>query len=171
VPLVQGSIRYLYKCRNGITCSAKAIGEMAAFVASVIPQVHKCSATAAATIATAADPAAYTCTDASSCTGSSNDFTKVKKAFEECYPSMGITCKLVGGLYDKDELKYEELAAPCSDLSTADEKDELSTGGIIGIAVGGGLAVLFLLCLCLVICREKAGKPIFTNLVDSKPSA
>merc|ERR1711904_594334 len=36
VPLIQGSLRYAHKCRNGITCTAKSLGELAAFVASVL---------------------------------------------------------------------------------------------------------------------------------------
>merc|ERR1712178_59469 len=42
--------------------------------------------------------------------------------------------------------------------------DELSTGGIVGIAVGAGAAALLLLCVLYMIKKEKAGEPVFTSI-------
>jgi hypothetical protein len=167
VPLVQGSLRYAYYCRNGIACSAKALGELAAFVTSVIPQVHACSADAAATIAAAANPSAYTCTDSTTCTGTTNDFAATRAAFEQCYTAMGITCAMVGALYDKNALEYYG-APPCSDASTASD-DNNNT--VIGIAVGAGIAGVALLFLLYVISKERSGTPIFLNLAKNGGAA
>jgi len=59
-----------------------------------------------------------------------------------------------------------------SATQSSSSNDDLSTGAIVGIAVAAGAAVLFLLCTVCLICREKQGKPIFTNLESpSKTSA
>jgi hypothetical protein len=164
VPLVQGSLRYSWYCRNGQTCTAKAIGELAAFAAAILPQVHNCSATAAATIATAANPSSYTCASSGSCSGSNNDFSAVKKAFESCYPTMGMTCAMVGGLYDKNNLAYYENTSPCSDSSTSSDSDDMPIGAVIGIAAAAGVALILALFMCHIIRKEKAGTPIFATL-------
>ena len=44
----------------------------------------------------------------------------------------------------------------------------LSTGALIGIIVGAALAVIFLLIICYMYKKEKAGTPMFTTIVASK---
>lgn len=97
VPLIQGSLRYSWYCRTGASCSAKQVGELAAFATAVVPQVHACSASAAALIATAANPNSFTCESATVCRSTVTDFGAIKAAFESCYTNLGATCKMVGG--------------------------------------------------------------------------
>jgi len=52
------------------------------------------------------------------------------------------------------------------------EKEEvLSTGAIVGIAIAAVVAVAAVAFALLLICKEKSGKPMFTNIEDVKPPA
>ena len=55
-------------------------------------------------------------------------------------------------------------APPGSVASIINTLFELPAGAIVGIIAAVVLAVLFFFCLVCLICREKAGKPIFTDL-------
>jgi len=101
VPLVQGSLRYAYRLGN-LGGGFKERGEAAAFTAAVVPRVHACSATDAATIMANMKVGAI-----------STDFEAVKKAFEKNYGCMNILCKEVGGLWNDAESKYFDGAEPC----------------------------------------------------------
>jgi len=153
VPLVQGSLRYAYKMA-ALSGGAKERAEGAIFAAAVLPQVHACSATAAKTI--------Y---DNMNINGGTVDFNAVKSAFEGCYSAMGIKCSEVGGLWNSGTSAYYNdngfNAAPCVDASDA----ALPAGALAGIIIAAVIAVLALACVCVLIRREKKGKPIFTSLV------
>jgi hypothetical protein len=174
VPLVQGTLRYSNYCDNGKECTAKAIGEFTAFAFSVLPQVHACDAAAATLIATAANPASYTCTSSDVCSGSSNDFAAIKVAFESCYSDMGITCAQVGGLYDADNLAYLAGKEPCVDNppvtvtvagAAGETTNKLEGGGLVAIIVCGALAALCAMIVVFIYCKEKnSGKPIFNKM-------
>merc|ERR1712194_826225 len=71
---------------------------------------------------------------------------------------------------------FMEFDLPLANLYPAPEKssDSLSDGEMAGIAVGAvlGAALLALLAfVCVMIAREKQGKPIFSNLVTAKVDA
>jgi len=154
VPLVQGSLRYAYKMA-ALSGGAKERAEGALFAAAVLPQVHACSASAAKTI--------Y---DNMKVNGATVDFNAVKSAFEGCYTAMGITCADVGGLWNSGTSAYYNdngfNAAPCADASTT---GALPGGAIAGIIIAAVIAVLALLCVCVLVRNEKKGQPIFTSLV------
>ena len=60
----------------------------------------------------------------------------------------------------------EAVSAPL--VSDGSAAAGLSGGALAGIAIAAVLAVLFFLCLVCLIQKEKAGKPIFTNLEKPK---
>jgi hypothetical protein len=173
VPLIQGSLRYAYKCDKSATCSQDAVGELAIFVAAVIPQVHDCNPTAANTIATSALPSAHTCTSTSSCTSSVTDFAAVKAAFESCYSAMGVTCSQVGGLWDGATSQYMSThgdASPCGDWQASDGKTEekIPSWGVAVVICLAVLMVMVCLGFLLLIMREKQGKPIFLSMTKAQ---
>jgi len=134
----------------------------------VLPQVHACNAAHATTIHTELVGKLATGTV---------DFTAVKAAFEACYPTMfpdiALRCAAVGRYGGSDG-----VSGPSTDAKTAicvdavpSTSSSMSTGAAIGIAAGCGFAVLFLLLLCCVIQKEKAGTPLFTPLAKPGTSA
>jgi len=175
IPLIQGTLRYAYK--QATTTPSKPMkekGEGAIFAAAVLPQVHACNPEHAKTI--------YDNMNINY--AGTIDHTAVKAAFEACYADMGVTCADIGGLWNGNAY-YSDTgsaatpsvpgttydASPCVDPTTTNSS-ELSTGAIAGIAVGAGVALIFLLCLCFVINKERNGTPLFTPLTaGSKPSA
>jgi hypothetical protein len=166
VPLIQGTLRYAYKVAylSGAT-TEKAEG--VTFAAAILPRVHFCSPTDAATIR-----------DNMKLTAASTDFAAVKTAFENNYACMNITCADIGGLWFSSNDDYYEHAEPCSDVVPVDPttitvtETELSTGGLIGMIVGIALAVVFLLCIIMIYCKEKSsGKPVFYSLEGKSGAA
>merc|ERR1712032_1177998 len=163
IPLIQGTLRYAYKI-DKMSGGDKEKGEGAIFAAAIVPRVHNCNAADADAI--------YN----NMFLGASTSFAAVKKAFENNYACMKITCEEVGGLWNKAENKYYAGAEPCKSAGGAastgtgtvktEDKDSLP-----GWALGVIIAVCVLLALCcvgivLVIVREKVyGKPAFTPFV------
>jgi len=109
VPLIQGTLRYGYKV-DRLEEGEKGQAEGAVFAAAVLPRVHACSATDAKII--------YDNMGVSD--SPMTDFVAVKKAFENNYNCMGLTCEMVGGLLENEE--YYEDAAPCGGGSSSDEE-------------------------------------------------
>jgi len=167
IGLIQGTLRYAYKMA-ALSGGPVEKAEGGIFAAAILPRVHACSAANAKTIydnmnINNANPV---------------DFNAVKKAFEECYPAMGVKCAQVGGLLN-GAVYYNDKgfdASPCTDPSppTAPppapfpSSSALPTGALIGIIVGAALAVIFLLVICYMYKKEKAGTPMFTTIVASK---
>ena len=185
VPLVQGTLRYAYKQSTTTPSNLpKEKGEGAVFAAAVLPQVHACSPTAAATI--------YANMNINN--DGAVDYNAVKAAFEGCYSAMGITCAEVGGLYSSSSSSYYSAtgaaatpanaattydASPCVDPATsstvavAASSDAFSGGALAGIIVGALLSVVLLVFVCMLISKEKAGKPMFYTVQPgaAKPPA
>lgn len=86
IPLVQGTLRYAYKV-DKLEGKEKEKGEGAVFAAAVLPIVNACSEADAATIAKSMNVGA-----------SSTVYADVKKAFENNYECMGISCDDIGQL-------------------------------------------------------------------------
>ena len=104
VPLVQGSLRYAYKVgtTNGVNNipkdqTPKNAAEGATFSAAVLPLVHYCNTASAAVVS---GNLKFGATAFNASTSPLPDFTAVKKAFEDVYACLGITCEQVGGLLD-----------------------------------------------------------------------
>merc|ERR1719421_1009782 len=97
------------------------------------------------------------------------NFNAVKAAFEACYPKMfpdiAKPCAAIGtygGSAGNQDLTSTADTKACVD-PTASSSDD-STTVALAAGIGGGVAGILLLCVLYMICREKSGKPIFTNL-------
>ena len=162
VPLIQGTLRYAYKVKN-LQGTPKEKGEGAIFAAAVLPQVHACSPAHAKTIFDNMRA------DASPTV----DFMAVKRAFEACYSSMGVTCKDVGGLYRDATNGYYmdngDDASPCVDPSSSADDD--STTVAVAAGIGGGVGAVLLLLVIFMIFKEKKGKPLFYDVNTGSKTA
>ena len=137
VPLVQGMLKYAWKAdpAKGDSCDgqagnnaatvaanddgagtdcAKSWAEGWAFAAAVLPQVHKCDATAATTIRANLD--------VTSTAGPMKDgVAAVKAAIEGVYDCLGITCTDVGAFQNSGQVKSGMAActfAPSNDVDS-----------------------------------------------------
>jgi hypothetical protein len=101
VPLVQGTIRYAYKCSKIATgaVSLKSMAEGAVFWMAIAPQVDQCNPAGAATIQ-AAMMRPMTGTIGSAYAGDTDTFKSIMTILQGCYEHMGITCADVGGLIE-----------------------------------------------------------------------
>jgi len=124
VPLVQGTLRYAYKVGKQAGAE-KENSEGAAFAASVLPIVHACSPADAKII--------YDNMMVS--TTPKRDFATVKKAFENNYGCMGITCEMVGTLMEGDK-PYADVEVCSSDGPSRSVVMALSTAlGAFAVAM------------------------------------
>jgi len=176
IPLIQGTIRYArYMGAEGNMGAAKQ-SEAAVFAASVLPMVHACSAADAKIIDD------HTKLVDGRTSGGDAQFTDVKAAFERNYACLGITCADVGGLVVNPGEYYPD-AAPCVEspppppppmpsmppASLSEIAADLPTGALVGIIVAAVVAVFAVVCVLIMVCKERSGSPIFTPL-DVKPS-
>jgi hypothetical protein len=176
IPLVQGTIRYARYMSTGQMGSDKQ-SEAAVFAASVLPMVHACSPADAKIIDD------HTKLVSNRATGTAAQFTETKAAFERNYACMGITCADVGGLYNGDLNAYYPDADPCVEspppppppmpsmppASLSEIAADLPTGALVGIIVAAVVAAFAVVCVLIMVCKERSGSPIFTPL-DVKPS-
>jgi len=181
VPLIQGTLRYAYKCDKVATCTSDAVGEAYIFAAAVLPQLAACDSVKAKTVADMVKPSAFTCTSDSVCTSTTTNFMTIKAAFESCYSAMGVTCSDVGGLYSGGEYLNSagRDASPCQDnlpppaapLAEATKEEVVPTWGVAMILILGALFVTVCCGFLYVIKMEKAGKPIFVSLSKTGAAA
>lgn len=140
IPLIQGTLRYAYlRSKDKATEIDTAIG--AAYAASIVPLVAGCSFQDAVIIH-----------DNMETTATSTDFATVKEAFERHYACLGLTCKDIGGYWDRRS--YFEGAAPCT-------FDVVKTESVPKKAIGWGVGVpLFLIAagVLFCVCRRNSGK-------------
>ena len=147
IPFIQGALKYAYWSGTDDR-SDKAKAEAAAFAAAVLPRVHSCSTTDAATIEAALKM-----------DGTSTDFNTVKAAFERNYACMNVTCADIGGRWKNDAYTWEACTDPSSGLST---------GALIAIIAGGVVAVLL---VAVVAKKMLAKKPAAAASTSSKAAA
>merc|ERR1712072_718671 len=139
----------------------KEKGEGAAFAAAIVPRVAHCNSADGKTIM-----------DNMKIGATSTTFSVVKTALENNYACMNITCEEVGGLWFSAENKYYTGADPCPPSSPAatttvtvtTTKEEVPGWGVAIIVVVGVLLGVTIVGFCIVIAKEKAGKPIFLQL-------
>jgi hypothetical protein len=141
VPMIQGTLRYAYKAGEENDSTEKSEAEGAAFAAAVLPIVHACNEKDAATI--------YSNMRVGN--GAPVDFSAVKRAFENNYGCMGITCSDVGGLYDGKD--YSSKAEPCV----------TSSGVNVGAAVGISFAVVAVLAVAGIILKRRSSQVEFKS--------
>ena len=158
VPLVQGTLRYAYKV-DKLLGGDKEKAEGAVFMAAVVPRVHSCSTGDAAIIF-----------NNMKLDATSTDFAAVKGAFERNYACMNITCADVGGLWFGAQNTYYDGASPCSDPSTTDAA-ALAGGAIAGIVIAAGIALLALIFILYMVCKEKSGAPLFSSMENHSKTA
>jgi hypothetical protein len=145
VPLIQGTLRYVY-ITIAKTITEKAEAEGATFAATVLPIVHACSPNDAKII--------Y---DNMRQGKAGTDFAAVKEAFKRNYPCIGIACSDVGGIFDDANAVYLSGAEPCG----VDQVDQNGCKGtwllVVGLSVTG-VGVLVLLVLIVNSCTGSNGK-------------
>jgi len=94
VPMVQGSIRYLFETSDRVEptgATAKELGELWAFVTGILPMVNSVDSSVAE------DLYKYVW----ELDRSKDDFSSLKAKLESTYSGLGITCEEVGTLCDK----------------------------------------------------------------------
>jgi hypothetical protein len=189
VPLVQGALRYAHKMEHDSGATAKEAGEGAIFALAVLPQVHACNATSAATIEKHASMNNFY-------GAKTYDYSAVKEAFESCYHKLFSTyenpCKEIGGLYSSGA--YLTESTPCSTAKlpgasslpgyvapvapgaggaggaggSGGSDGGLSTGGLVGIIIAAVIAAILLILVVYMCRKEKEGKPIFAPVAGTK---
>eukprot|EP00559_Dactyliosolen_fragilissimus_P007955 CAMPEP_0184871400 /NCGR_PEP_ID=MMETSP0580-20130426/40698_1 /TAXON_ID=1118495 /ORGANISM="Dactyliosolen fragilissimus" /LENGTH=600 /DNA_ID=CAMNT_0027374057 /DNA_START=350 /DNA_END=2149 /DNA_ORIENTATION=- len=146
IPLIQGTLRYAYKV-DKLSGQEKEKAEGAVFAAAILPKINTCN-----------EEDAMIVFDNMKVGATETDFKAVKKAFENNYNCLKITCDDVGGLLKGDTGDYYEDAGPCSGGG-------ISNGGtIVAIVLGsvaGGVALIALGFICFMRKREKTGSPVF----------
>ena len=59
--------------------------------------------------------------------------------------------------------------SPTAEATLAEIAADLPTGALVGIIVAAVVAVFAVVCVRIMVCKERSGSPIFTPL-DVKPS-
>ncbi|CAM9835743.1 unnamed protein product [Chrysoparadoxa australica] len=152
VPLVQGSLRYVY-LNDPVNLPPadmpKAQAELWSFVAAILPRVASCDQRAAAEIRKN--------TQFGTSNLISDGHKDVKQLFESTYKCMGITCADVGQLSQGDGTPFPGMEM-CSDGSTQGGRGSGNLPGY-GVALIVILAILTLLaCVMGFFYRAKAQK-------------
>merc|ERR1719482_2568305 len=138
VPLIQGTLRYAYKIEfNSDEATAKSLGEGYAFMMSVVHRVAVCSGVDAKTIYDAFE--IPTAAPTAHALANGKTFADVKKAFENNYSCMGVTCADIGYLH-KGVTAGNAVAAACVDAPSA--------AAAAAAAAAGFLMVLFFGMMC-----------------------
>lgn len=133
IPLIQGTLRYLYFAPNDNT--EKSRSELYAFATAILPLVNYYNPTAARIIRAN--------TNITSTSIVSDGIPTVKSQIESVYPSLGISCAEVGGLTSSSYTSgYYPDMEPCTDSNS--KKD--NTLPAYGIA----LIVIFLVAFVVV---------------------
>lgn len=154
VPVIQGALKYGYDMAGAASTATQA-GEGYAFMMSIVHQVASCSQKDAEFIYNAMDQPALA-------TKPSWTFDQLKKAFENNYACMGISCELVGAMKGKWE--------PCVDPAPkkAADKDEddgdLPSWALIAIIACGALALIFFGLACYFKAEKDKSEQTYNNM-------
>lgn len=129
VPMIQGTLRYAHIIGEQGQMDEKSEAEGATFAAAVLPILNACSSNAAATV--------YNNMRVGS--GANKDFAAVKKAFEDNYECMQVSCADVGGVLQADGETYFPGAEPCKFGSSSSSSSNGASSS--AFEYGAGLAV------------------------------
>lgn len=110
IPHIQGTLRYAQRTNSFAFPSESMQAEGAIHAAAILPKVNQCSSAAAQVI--------YNNMKLTPDKNSKADFAAVKKAFEEVYPCLKVTCAEVGGVVNEfTRNTYVQGAEPCGKVS------------------------------------------------------
>ena len=129
VPLIQGTLRYSFirdkQYPDDLDNQERTQAEAAVFAATILPFLHKCDSRIAKEVH---DNVRI---------GASTDYGVVQRAIHRCYDQMGVTCEMVGAVWDRDNSEY--LANEPCELHV-----ETSSGAFAGFVkfVGISLGVI-----------------------------
>lgn len=148
VPLVQGTLRYMYKL-SYLSGGDKELAEGHTFAAAILPRLAICDPDAATLLAK------NLLVNGSTLAGSMYDqpwvmadgFATLKAELEENYACLGFTCDDIGGLLQTDG-SYYSGAEPCD---SGDSSSGLSAGAIAGIVI----CVLLFVAAVVTACYYK----------------
>ena len=73
-------------------------------------------------------------------------------------------CNLIGPGVDQTVCPFAPPSPPQTPPLVLTSDDDLAAGAIAGIVVAAGVALLAIVCVCVMIQKEKSGKPMFTNI-------
>lgn len=98
VPLIQGTLRYTYirdkEYPADLDDQERSQAEAAVFAATILPFVHKCDSRLAKEVHDNVK------------IGAKTDYGVVQRALHRCYDSMGVTCEMVGAVWDTGASQY-----------------------------------------------------------------
>lgn len=190
VPLIQGTLRYAYAQDKQNDSREKSQAEGATFAAAVLPLIADCSPTDAKTIYDHMSVGHTTKTN----------FAAVKKAFENTYICLGITCDDVGGLVEIGNNGFLPGAEACghikspattttatstttsthttttpsvphtSSTHTKTKTSSPQSGPNVGLAVGLTVGIVAALLLVSLVISRKAGKKEFDTGAEGGPT-
>lgn len=164
VPLIQSTLRqayvrgqqYLYQ-QYDLQNQERLQAELAVHAATILPFVHSCDSLVAAEVYEEVK------------IGADTNFTKVKGLLESMYGCLGVTCELIGGLWDRGIEEY--FFPPCLiDFEASSESPLLGTNAIIGFAVGGSVILLLVVVAgATVFSRIKRKRKALEVETESNP--
>jgi hypothetical protein len=144
VPIIQSVLAYgyirEYSDDNSPDDVEKAEAKGATYAAAVLPYLNECSQKYAGLL--------YENMRVGSDTEQVS-YKRVRESFEECYEALGVSCDLVGGIWDSARGQYSPEAAPCSGTNFGSKSQTYGNGGGGGGMSAGGV---FGLTTALVLC-------------------
>ena len=141
VPLIQGTLLYVYITLTNKNTGEKAEAEGAVFATSVLPLVHACNEDAAVTI--------YK--NMKNGQGNTSNFVNVQSAFESVYGCLGIRGRDVGGIWKPETGSYFVGAEPLK-VQASSNKNKINIGLIIGCVVAGVVGGIILYFIAIKLC-------------------
>lgn len=157
VPFAQGLLKAAYQSSRDESSKDDGVnGEAAAYAATVVPLIHRCSELDASFIEKQLDY--HTA-------AKDRDFIAIKETLERHYECLGVTCEQVGGLWDKEAGTYYEGASPCSSPIEADKEESSNSGLILWLILGIG-GVLLLVAVSFFMLKKKEDPAKNKNVKD-----
>ncbi|CAJ1934627.1 unnamed protein product [Cylindrotheca closterium] len=115
IPIIQGLLYHAYELDLFQEQREIVQGEAAAFLHSLLPLVHACSAGNAVMI--------YNQIKVGN--GKTASFEAIKSSLEGTYECLGVTCEDIGGIVDlSDPTTYQKHGAPCGTFNVGDQNGD-----------------------------------------------
>jgi hypothetical protein len=172
IPLIQGVLKYSFEMDIGTSGDAKALSEGYTFAAGVVPMVAHCDIKDAKKIWEAIDirkwgdvpKAADKATRVAKYDGA---FPIIKKAFENNYACLNVTCTDIGAYTKYVDEKACTFKIP-REIAAAADDSALSTTAIIIIAAAGAAAVLMAAIACYCKSQKDQTVKMYNDLKGGK---